>query len=114
MPRAIHPFSLEPRTKRSEGNMRSIQSRNRNLGIQNARKSAKSIVRNVVDRPSPRATGALYGYASRSWQSMRDAVRFMVTLGACVMKTHVTGGACGALALQRSERHAHACCSAAR
>lgn len=93
--------------------MRSIQSRNRNLGIQNARKSAKSIVRIVVDRPSPRATGAFYGYASRSWQSLGDAMRFMVTLVTCVVKTHVTGGACGALALQRSERHAHACRSAA-
>lgn len=94
--------------------MRSIQSRNRNLGIQTARKSAKSIVRMVVAAASPRATGAFYGSASRSWQSLRDAVRFMVTTATCVMKTHVTGGACGALALQRSEQHAHACRSAAR
>jgi hypothetical protein len=111
----LTPIFLSSRAhQRSEGAMRSIQSRNRNLGIQNARKSAKSIVRNASDRPSPRATGAFYGYASRSWRDMRDAVRFMVTTATCVMKTHVTGGACGALALQRSERHAHACRSAAR
>ena len=43
--------------------MRSIQSRNRNLGIQNAQQSAKTIVRSDSDRPSLFAIfGALYGY----------------------------------------------------
>ena len=98
---------------RSEGAMRSIQSRNRNLGIQNARKSAKSIVRVGIDRPSPRATGALYGLASRLWQGLGDALRHGRTTATRVMKTRVTGGACRAEALQRSGQHAM-CCLAAR
>jgi hypothetical protein len=107
-------FSLEPRTKRSEGTMRSIQSRNRNLGIQNARKSAKSIVRNDSDRRSPRATGALYGFASGPWMATTGALRHWLTTATCVLKTHVTGGACLAVAGQRSGRHAAMCRLAAR
>lgn len=82
----------------------SIQSRNRNLGIQNARKSAKSIVRIGSKRPAPRATDALFGDASHSWTSMRDALRHWLATATCVLRTYVTGGACCAVALQRSER----------
>lgn len=94
--------------------MRSIQSRNRNLGIQNARQSAKTIVRNGSDRPSPRSLDALFGFASREWQTLGDALRHWATTATCVMKTYVTGGACGAVAPQRSGRHAAMCRLAAR
>ncbi len=93
--------------------MRSIQTSNRNLGIQNARKSAKSIVRVGIDRPSPRATGALYGFASQLWQGASDALMHGLTTATRVMKTRVTGGACRAMARQRSGQHA-TCCLAAR
>jgi hypothetical protein len=94
--------------------MRSNQSRNRNLGIQNARQSAKTIVRNGSDRPSPRSTDALFGFASRQWQTLRDALRHWAATATCVTKTYVTGGACGAVAPQRSGRHAAMCRLAAR
>ena len=86
--------------------MRSIQSRNRNLGIQNARKSAKTIVRNDSDRPSLRSLVAHFGYASYAWQSMRDALGLWAATATCVMKTRVTGGAYGAITPQGSGRHA--------
>ena len=94
--------------------MRSIQSRNRNLGIQTARKSAKTIVRNDSDRPSMRSLAALFGFASRQQQSLRDALWHLAATATCVMKTRVTGGACGAVAPQRSGRHAAMCRLAAR
>ena len=89
--------------------MRSIQSRNRNLGKQNARKSAKTIVRNDSDRPSPRSYVALFGFATREWQLLRAALRHLAATATCVMKTRVTGGACRAMALQGSGRHAAMC-----
>jgi hypothetical protein len=104
--RAAHP--------RSEGNMRSIQSRNRNLGNQNALQGAKTIVRNDSDRRSLRALAALFGYPSRSWHAMRDALRHWASTATCVMKTRVTGGAFGAVALERPGRRAAACRLAAR
>jgi hypothetical protein len=95
--------------------MRSIQSRNRNLGIQNARKSAKTIVRNDSDRPALFAIlGALYASAQGLWQSMRFALRHWSSPTTCVAKTRVTGGACRAVALQRSGRHEAMCRLAAR
>jgi hypothetical protein len=78
--------------------MRSIQSTNRNLGIQNARRSAKTIVRNGSDRPSPRSLEALFGFASYAWESMRDALWHVASTATRVMKTRVTGGAQRALA----------------
>lgn len=94
--------------------MRSIQSRNRNLGIQTARKSAKSIVRNGSDSPSPRATSAHFGFALHTWQAMGNALRQWSTTVTRVMKTRVTGGACYAVAQQRSGRHDGMCRLAAR
>ena len=90
--------------------MRSIQSRNRNLGKQNARKSAKTIVRNDSDRPTLSAIlGALFGIAYGPWQAMRHALRPWLPSTTCVAKTRVTGGACRAVALQRSGRHEAMC-----
>jgi len=94
--------------------MRSNQSRNRNLGIQNAQPSAKSIAQRDSDRPSMFAlSGAFLGYAARMWQNMRDALRHTLTATRLV-KTRVTGGALCAVALQRSERHESSCRLAAR
>ena len=55
---ADHHFLSSRAPSAARATMRSIQSRNRNLGIQNARKSAKTIVRNDSNAASPRATGA--------------------------------------------------------
>ena len=95
--------------------MRSIQSRNRNLGIQNAQPSAKSIVRRDADRPSMFAMWcAATGFASRLGTTLREALQHLTT-ATRVGKTRVTGGALlYAVALQRSERHASMCRSAAR
>ena len=93
--------------------MRSINSRNRNIDIQNARQSAKSIVRAGSDRPSP-SMDALFGFALYAWETMRNALRPWATATTCATKTHVTGGACKAVALQRSGRHAAMCRLAAR
>ena len=94
--------------------MRSNQSRNRNLGIQNAQLSAKSIAGRVSDRPSMFALyGAFMGFASRMWSSMREALRHAPTATRTV-KPRVTGGALWAVALQRSGQHACTCCLAAR
>jgi hypothetical protein len=94
--------------------MRSIQSRNRNLGIQNARQSAKTIVRNGSDRPSPRLLDALYGNASHAWETLRAALTPWAATATCVMKTRVTGGAACAKAQSGSGRHASMCRLAAR
>ena len=94
--------------------MRSNQIRNRNLGIQNAQQSAKSIAGRASDRPS---MFALYrdsiGSLSRMWRSMRDALRRTLTLTR-TDNTRVTGGALHAVVLQRSGQHASTCCLAAR
>lgn len=85
--------------------MRSIQSRNRNLGIQNAQPSAKQIVRNASDRPSLFALScACIGYCSRIWQGLCEAVGHWPT-ATCVVTTRVTGGASGAYASGGSRRH---------
>jgi hypothetical protein len=95
--------------------MRSNQSPIRSLGIQNARKSAKSIVRNGSDRrPTLRSLDALYGFASRQWESLGGALWHAAKTATRVMKTRVTGGACWAVAPQRSGRHAAMCRLAAR
>lgn len=99
--------------------MRSIQSRNRNLGIQNAQPSAKSIVRRDADRPSMFAMWcAATGVATRWEASLGSTLRLAhqhLTTATRVGKTRVTGGALlYAVAMQRSERHASSCRSAAR
>lgn len=95
--------------------MRSIHSHNRSLGIQNAQTSAKTIVRNDSDRPALFAiVGALFGIAYGPWQAMRFALRPWSPSTMCVATTHVTGGACRAVALQRSGRHEAKCRLAAR
>jgi hypothetical protein len=100
--------------QRSEGTMRSIQSSNRNLGIQNAQLSAKTIVRNDSDRSSQSAIfGALYGIASRPWMAMREAFKPWRTTATRAQKTRVTGGACHALRHAGAGQHA-LCCLAAR
>ena len=94
--------------------MRSIQSRNRNLGIQNAQPSAKSIVRRDADRPSMFAMWcAATGFASWLGATLREALQHPTTVTR-VGKTRVTGGVLYAVAMQRSERHASPCRSAAR
>jgi hypothetical protein len=86
--------------------MRSIQSRYRNLGIQTAQQSAKQIVRHVSDRSSLSALGcACIGYCTRMWLHLRVAVGHGPT-ATCVVTTHVTGGASGAMASVGSRRRA--------
>jgi hypothetical protein len=91
--------------------MRSIQSRNCNLGIQNAQPSAVATIRRDSDRPSFGMWCALVGYASRFWLSMREQLQHLTPVTG--VKTHVTGGALCAVALQRSGQHA-TCCFVAR
>lgn len=94
--------------------MRSIKSRNRNLGIQNAQPSAKQIVRRDADRPSMYALScACIGYCSRFWLSLREAASHLTTVTRWTI-TRVTGGASGAPALERSRRHDAMCRLAAR
>lgn len=99
--------------------MRSIQSRNRNLGIQNAQPSAKAVVRRDADRPSMfamwrAATGFATWLGASSGATLRVALQHLTTVTR-VGKTRVTGGALlYAVAMQRSERHASPCRSAAR
>ena len=90
--------------------MRSIQSRNRNLGIQNAQLSAVATIRRASDRPSFGKWCASKGY-SRFWLSMRESLRHLMTVTG--VTTHVTGGALYAVALQRPGQHVP-CCLAAR
>lgn len=111
--RLLSVLSLEPRTKRSEGIMRSIQSRNCNSGIQNAQPSVKATIRRDSDRrPSYAMWCAFMGYASRCWLSVREELQHLTAVTG-VLKSHVTGGALCAVALQRSGQHA-TCCLAAR
>jgi hypothetical protein len=84
--------------------MRSINNRNRNLGIQQGRQAAKTIVRNGSDRPSP-SFDALVGLASYAWESLRTALRPWAAPATCTT-THVTGGAASAKPLASSGRHA--------
>lgn len=94
--------------------MRSIQFTNRNLGIQLALTSAKSIVGRDMDRPSMFAMWcASKGSASRPGEFLRAWLQYL-TLVTRVVTTHVTGGALHAVALQRSRQHASPCCPAAR
>ncbi len=95
--------------------MRSIQSRNRNIAIQNALLSAKAIVRRDADRPSLFAMWcAATGFASWLGMTLREALQHPTTVTR-VGKTRVTGGALlYAVAMQRSERHSSPCRSAAR
>jgi hypothetical protein len=94
--------------------MRSINTTNRNLGIQNAQLSAKTIVRRDSDRsPLSAIFGALYGFGS-PWMSMRESLRHWRSTATRVMKTRVTGGVLGALALGAPGQYAAACCPAAR
>jgi hypothetical protein len=107
-------FSLEPRSQRSEGTMRSNDIRNRNYGIQNAQQSAKAIAGRVADRLSAFALScASTGFASRMWLSMRWALRHTPTATRTV-KPRVTGGVLYAVAVERSGRCATACRLAAR
>lgn len=91
--------------------MRSIQSRNRNLGIQNAQLSAVATIRRASDRPSFAKWCASKSYESRFWLSMRESLRHLMTVTG--VTTRVTGGALYAVALQRPGQHAP-CCLAAR
>ena len=94
--------------------MRSNKSRNRNLGIQNAQPSAKSIVRRDADRPSMFAMWcASLGYAWRLWAAMGEALQHPIA-ATRVGKTRVTAPALCAAALQRSGRHSSMCRLAAR
>ncbi|MCC6493030.1 MAG: hypothetical protein IT424_08410 [Pirellulales bacterium] len=94
--------------------MRSINSRNRNLGIRNARQSAKSIAGRAMDRLSLDALfGVSMGFASRMWHSVRGALSYTPPTATRTVKPRVTGGALR-LMLQRPGQHAAACCLAAR
>ena len=93
--------------------MRSIQSRNRNLGIQNAQLSAVATIRRASDRPSFGKWCASMGSAAHSEKPLRGWLE-QLTLATRVVTTRVTGGALHALAMQRSERHSSPCRSAAR
>jgi hypothetical protein len=94
--------------------MRSINSRNRNLGIRNAQLSAKSIAGRATDRVASYAyVGHLMGFADRMWQSMRAAVGHTAPTVTCTVKPSVIAGVLR-LALQRPGQHAAACCLAAR
>ena len=94
--------------------MRSIQSRNRNIAIQNALLSAQAIVRRDADRPSMFAIWcAATGFATRMGATLRVALQHL-TPPTRVGKTHVTGGVLYAVAMQCSERHSSPCRSAAR
>jgi hypothetical protein len=95
--------------------MRSIQTSNRNLGIQNAQPSAKTIVRMDSDHsPLSAIFGAHYGFESRSRMAMRDSLRHWRQTATRVLKTRVTGGVLSAVTLQAPGRHAAACHLAAR
>jgi len=91
--------------------MRSINSRNRNFGISNARQSAKSIAGRVSDRPSMFALSCAFMAASRLWHSLWGSSHTPTVTPR--EKTRVTGGMLYALVLQRPGQHA-ACCLAAR
>jgi hypothetical protein len=91
--------------------MRSINSRNRNFGISNARQSAKSIAGRVSDRPSMSALSCAFMAASRLWHSLWESHTPTVTR---FVKTRVTGGALYAFAQQRPGQHASTCCLDAR
>ena len=95
--------------------MRSIQSRNCNIAIQNALLSAQAIVRRDADRPSMFAMWcAATGFATRMGATLHVALQHL-TPSTRVGKTRVTGGALlYAVAMQRSERHSSPCRSAAR
>jgi hypothetical protein len=94
--------------------MRSIQSRISNLGNQIASANAKLIVRHDSDRPSAAMYGALFGLATRPWSGAGAALRHWATTATRTLKKRVTGGACSAVALQRSGRHQAMCRLAAR
>jgi hypothetical protein len=94
--------------------MRSNQSTIRNLGIQNALVSAKTIVRNDSDRRSQSEPCAPWCFASRPWSALRYALKHWRTTATRTLKVRVTGGACGALSLQRAGRHMAMCRLAAR
>lgn len=95
--------------------MRSINSRNRNLGIRNAQQSAKSIAGRATDRFDLYAlSGAFMGLAERMWKSMRSAVGHTPPMVTCTVVPHVTNGAQWRLAPQRPGQYAAACCLAAR
>jgi hypothetical protein len=84
-----------------------MSSRNFNLGIQNAQPSAQAIVRNDSDRVSLAALfGALYGDAARVLSQLRDSLWHPSMPATRATKTRVTGGACCAVARQRSGRRA--------
>jgi hypothetical protein len=88
--------------------MRSINSRINNLGNQSALRSAKVIVRQNAGSSSAVAVfGALFGYASRYWETMRDALGDWPTVTRTTKR--VTGGACHSTTWQGSGRHAAMC-----
>lgn len=91
--------------------MRSIKSRYRNLGISNARQSAKSIAGRRMDRASMFALSCAFMAASRLWHSLWGSSHTPTVTRR--VNTRVTGGALYALGLQRPGQHA-TCCLAAR
>ncbi len=87
--------------------MRSIKSRINNFGNQSAKRNAKVIVRqNAIAAPAA-VFGALFGYASRYWETMRDALGDWPTVTRTTKR--VTGGARHAMAWQGSGRHQSMC-----
>jgi hypothetical protein len=95
--------------------MRSDINRNGSLGIQNARKSAKQIVRRDSDRPSMFAlVCAPMAYASQSFARLQASLRHLPTATPWT-STRVTGGVSVAHATAGSGQHASSemCCLAA-
>lgn len=93
--------------------MRSIKSRINSLGIQSAKRNATVIVRQNASRPAAAVFGALFGYASRYSEMLRDALGDWPTVTRTIT-TRVTGGACHATSWQGSGRHNAMCRLAAR
>jgi len=93
--------------------MRSIKSRYISLGIQSAKRNATVIVRQNAIRPAAAVFGALFGYASRYMDMLRDALSDWPTVTRRVL-TRVTGGACHATSWHGSGRHNAMCRLAAR
>lgn len=92
--------------------MRSIKNRINSLGNQSASRKATVIVRKNASRPAA-FYSALFGYASRYMDMLRDALGDWPTVTRTTTP-RVTGGACHATSWQGSGRHATMCRLAAR
>lgn len=95
--------------------MRSMNSRNRNLGIQSAQQSAKSIAGRAADRVVLASLfGAFLGIAYRTGKRLRHALRHTSTTVTRRVMPRVTSGALWRMTPQRPGQYALACCLAAR